>query len=151
MLSSREMGVPLYRTQFCFGCGTENPHGLHLAPQNEGGRVVARFTPRLEHRGYARAVHGGITCCLLDEITGLACSQRVDGKCVSVELTVSFKRPLLVGVPLTIEARYVRRQGRYLVGAGAITDPRGEILATACGKFLELDPAQLKRFIARMK
>jgi uncharacterized protein (TIGR00369 family) len=145
------MGAPLYRTEYCFGCGTNNPEGLNLAPVNEGGRIVARFTPRDAHRGYAKAVHGGITCCLLDEITGLACSQKVDGKCVSVELTVEFKRPLIVGVPLTIESRYVRKQGRYLLGAGKITDPEGRVLATARGKFLQLDPEKVKKFIEMVK
>ena len=139
--------VALYRTEGCFGCGTNNPGGLGLAPMRDGNRVYARFTPRPEHRGYAKAVHGGITCCLLDELTGLACSQRVDGKCATVEITVQLKRPLLVGVEVLIETRYVRKQGRYLIGAGRIVDPAGKVLATCRGKFLQLDEQQVRRFV----
>jgi uncharacterized protein (TIGR00369 family) len=139
--------VPLYRTKGCFGCGTENPAGLQLAPVNDGGRVVARYTPRPEHRGYARAVHGGITCTLLDEIVGLACSQRVDAKCATVEVTVQLKRPLLVGVEVTVEGRYVRRQGKFLVGAGRIVDGNGRVLATARVKAIRLSDEQLAKFV----
>ena len=143
------MATPLYRTRFCFGCGTDNPGGLGLAPVNDGGRILARFTPRDEHRGYARAVHGGITCTLLDEVVGLACSQRVDAKCVTVEVCVQLKRPVLVGAELTVEGRYVRRQGRYLVGAGRILDGGGRVLATARVKAVQLTDEQLAKFVEK--
>ena len=139
--------IALYRSSGCFGCGTDNAGGLGLAPQRDGSRVFAHFTPRLEHRGYARAVHGGITCALLDELCGLACSQRVDGKCATVELTVRFRRPLTVGAPLTVEASFVRRAGRFLLARGRILDGAGAVLATASGKFLQLDESKLARFI----
>jgi uncharacterized protein (TIGR00369 family) len=148
-MSDEQAGEPiaLYRARSCFGCGTDNPGGLGLAPQRTGNRVYATFTPRMEHRGYARAIHGGITCSLLDELCGLACSQRVDGKCATVELTVRFRRPLLVGVPLTVEARFLRRHGKLLLAAGRIIDDAGTVLATAHGKFATLDEKQLGRFI----
>src|SRR5436309_1553933 len=114
--------IALYRSHGCFGCGTDNPGGLGLAPMRDGNRVFATFTPRPEHRGYAKAVHGGITMCLLDEVTGLCCSQRVDGNCATYQLTVQLKRPLVVGVPVTVESRYVRRQGRFLIAAGRVVD-----------------------------
>ncbi len=139
--------IALYRSHGCFGCGTDNASGLGLAPVREGARVYARFTPRDEHRGYAKAVHGGITMAALDEVTGLACSQRVDGKCATVELTVRLKRPLLVGVEVTVEARFLRRSGRYLLASGRVVDGAGRELATCHGKFLQLDAEKVKHFV----
>jgi|SRR5579871_6408549 len=139
--------IALYRSAGCFGCGTDNPNGLGLAPMRDGARVYATFTARGEHRGYAKAVHGGITMCLLDEITGLACSQRVDGKCATYELTVRLKRPLLVGQPVTVESRYLRRQGRFLLATGRVVDGEGRVLATCKGKFVQLDEEKVKRFV----
>jgi uncharacterized protein (TIGR00369 family) len=92
-------------------------------------------------------VHGGITASLLDEVVGVAAGQRSGGKCATVELTVRYLRPLLVGVPVLAEGWAVRRQGRFVFGAGQITDPEGRVLATARGRFLPLDEGQVSRFV----
>jgi uncharacterized protein (TIGR00369 family) len=141
------MSEPLYRARNCFVCGTDNPGGLNLAPQKEGKRVFVRFTPGDVHRGFSRAVHGGITASLLDEVVGVAAGQASNGKCATVELTVSYKRPLLVGKEVLAEGWPVRRQGRFVLGAGRITDGSGKVLATCRGRFLPLDDAQIGRFV----
>jgi uncharacterized protein (TIGR00369 family) len=133
------MGEPVFRSRSCFVCGTDNPRGLGVAPEREGNKVVARFLPGAAHRGLAQAVHGGITASLLDEVVGVAAGQRCGGKCATVELTVGYKRPLLVGVEVRAEGWYVRRHGKLLLGAGRIIDGEGHVLATARGKFLQLD------------
>ncbi len=71
----------------------------------------------------------------------------MDAKCATVEITVRLKRPLIVGVELLVEARFLRRSGRYLLANGKVTNPQGRVLATCHGKFLQLDEDQVKRFV----
>jgi uncharacterized protein (TIGR00369 family) len=149
-MSDREPGgegEKVFRSRACFVCGTDNPGGLDLAPTRDGDKIVVRFTPGDTHRGFSKAVHGGITASLLDEVVGVAAGQRSGGKCATVELTVAYKRPLLVGVEVRAEGWYVRRQGKLVLGAGRIVDGEGRILATARGKFLPLDGEKLSRFV----
>jgi uncharacterized protein (TIGR00369 family) len=141
------MAEPLYRARSCFVCGTENPGGLNVAPHKEGKKVFVRFTPGDVHRGFSKAVHGGITASLLDEVVGVAAGQASGGKCATVELTVSYKRPLLVGVEVLAEGWPVRRHGRFVLAAGRVTDPAGKVLATCRGRFLPLDEALVGRFV----
>ena len=63
-------------SQMCFVCGMENPIGLKLAfYEDEGGRVIAHFTPREEYQGYPGVLHGGIIAALLDEAAGRVASR----------------------------------------------------------------------------
>jgi len=141
------MGEPIFRSKSCFVCGTDNPGGLNLAPEGDGRRVTLRFVPQRAHLGFSRAVHGGITASLLDEVVGVACGRRTDGKCATVELTITYRRPLLEGVEVRAEGWYVRRQGKLVLGAGRILDPQGRVLATARGRFLPLTDEQIARFV----
>jgi uncharacterized protein (TIGR00369 family) len=136
----------IFRPKSCFVCGTDNPGGLNLAPERDGDKVVVRFTPGRTHLGFSRAVHGGITASLLDEVIGVACGLRADGKCATVELNVTYRRPLLEGVTVRAEGWYVRRQGRFVFGAGQIVDPAGKVLATGRGRFIALADEQVARF-----
>lgn len=143
------MVVPLYRSRGCFGCGRENPLSLGLAPERDGGQVRARFTARPEHRGYAQALHGGLVCTLLDEICGLACSQRADEKCATVSIEVALRAPVRIGIEVVIEARCVARRGRALYSHGRVVEAAsGRELATARVKCVVLAAEQRARFVA---
>src|ERR1700761_6231455 len=111
------MGEPIFRARGCFVCGTDNARGLGLAPEREGRKVVARFTPDDAQRGFSSVVHGGITASVLDEVVGVAVGLRDGGKCATVSLTVDYRRPLAVGVEVRVEGWYVRRQGRLRLRA----------------------------------
>ena len=137
----------IFRSRGCFVCGTDNPSGLNLGPIKEGRLVTVRFVPRREHLGFSRAVHGGITASLLDEVVGVACGQRTGGKCATAELTVRYRRPLLEGVAVKAEGWYVRRHGKLVLGAGRILDGEGRVLATCRGRFVPLGDEQVKRFV----
>ena len=141
------MVEPLYRARGCFVCCTDNPGGLNLAPQKDGKKVFVRFTPGDVHRGFSRAVHGGITASLLDEVVGVAAGQASGGKCATVELTVTYRRPVLVGVEVLAEGWPVRKQGRFMLAAGHVLDPAGKVLATCKGRFMPLDEKQVGRFV----
>jgi hypothetical protein len=53
----------------CFGCGADNPWGLHLIFFAEpGGAVYSHWTPQVNHQGYDGMVHGGIISTVFDEV-----------------------------------------------------------------------------------
>jgi uncharacterized protein (TIGR00369 family) len=141
------MAEPIFRSRGCFVCGTDNPGGLNLAPQKEGDKVTLRFTPSKPHLGFSKAVHGGITASLLDEVIGVACGQKSDGKCATVELTVRYKRPLLEGVEVFAEGWCSGADGKIMLGEGRVTDGKGNVLATGTGRFLPLQAEQIQRFV----
>ena len=137
----------IFRSRGCFVCGTDNPGGLDLAPTRDGHKVVVRFVPKKVHLGFSKAVHGGITASLLDEVVGVACGQRTGGKCATAELTVAYRRPLLEGVEVRAEGWYVRKHGRFVLGAGQVLDPEDRVLATARGRFMPLEAKHVQRFV----
>ena len=50
----------------CFGCGTLNPHGLHIKSRWEGDEFVCVWQPRPEHVGFQGFVHGGTIASVVD-------------------------------------------------------------------------------------
>ena len=57
--------------ELCFGCGEDNPEGLHLQfeeqPDGAGHAVVVLGD---HHSGEPGIVHGGIQATMLDEVMG---------------------------------------------------------------------------------
>ncbi|MFE2139260.1 PaaI family thioesterase, partial [Streptomyces sp. NPDC059466] len=88
----------------CFGCGGEQPHGLHLAARaGEGVRITAEFTVRAAHQGAPGLAHGGVLATALDETLGsLNWLLRVIA--VTGRLETDFVRPVPVGTVLYLEA-----------------------------------------------
>jgi acyl-CoA thioesterase FadM len=53
----------------CFGCGLENPRGLHIEVVRDGGsdgRLLARFHPTEDLAGFPGVTHGGAIYTALD-------------------------------------------------------------------------------------
>lgn len=53
---------------FCFGCGSNNPHGLHTRTYWDELREIGicRFTPQSHHCGYRGALHGGLILSVIE-------------------------------------------------------------------------------------
>ena len=143
------MGEPVFRSRACFVCGTDNPGGLDCAPEREGNKVVVRFTPGDTHRGFSKAVHGGITASLLDEVVGVAAGQRSGGKCATVELTVRYRRPLPSVWRCAPRAGTCASTASWCSAPGRSSTAAGTVLATARGRFLPLDEKQVARFVGK--
>ena len=60
--------IPTY--DGCFGCGKDNPIGLHLHMKRVDDHCEAVFTPQKEHESYGDRMHGGLVTTLLDEVMG---------------------------------------------------------------------------------
>ncbi len=105
----------------------------------DGDRVVAAVTPRVEHRGAPRFLHGGFAAMALDE-TLAAVGWLLDGQhVVTATLELRYRRPVpLSAGPLRVEAWRVGREsarrwrveGRLLLADGTVAvEGRGIFVA----------------------
>jgi acyl-coenzyme A thioesterase PaaI-like protein len=122
---------------WCFGCGPDNPLGLHLpwdAVEGETYGVAVRFDQR--HQGAPGIVHGGIVSAALDEAMGIL-AQHVAFPSVTARFLVRYRRPVPTGQELRLTARLARTTGKQRHFTGAVQ--RGEqVLADGEGWFVEV-------------
>jgi len=120
----------------CFVCGDKNPHGLCIAFYYDRDQVVGEYTTDEKFQGYQGIVHGGLVSTLLDEIMAKAVLAR-QRYCMTVEMTVRFKKAIPVGTKLRLTGRVTQDRRRLLETAGEVTGEDGAVYATATGKYLE--------------
>jgi uncharacterized protein (TIGR00369 family) len=132
----------LPHTHSCFVCGESNPIGLKLRFETDGRIVQTRFTPRNEHVGFKRTVHGGIIATLLDEIMAWACAVQAKRFGFCAELNVRFVNSLRPNEEVIATAELVaNRRGKIFETKGELRDEKGLLLASATGKYLPLKEA----------
>lgn len=131
---------------YCYGCGAENPKGLHLRKAYAGDRSRIEFDVLPEHSGYPGLMHGGVTCVLMDEAMYHAIA-RLGIEAVTTSLTVEYRSRARVGRHLACEARVVEREGRRIeVRATLIETGSGSTIAEGRGSYQEID---LDRFMRK--
>ena len=128
--------TPLKDDRWCFACGPDNPHGLHLHGfRLEGEEYVVDFCPARQHQGWQGLTHGGIVATLLDEVmTRLLYEQ--ERNAVTAEMTVRYHRPLTTGASVQARARVQEDRGRLIRTSAELRDQSGELIASAEGKFV---------------
>ena len=105
----------------CYGCGTNNPAGLHIATHWDGQHGLASFTPRPEHIALPGYVYGGLLASLVDchGVATASAAEAAEGegprRYVTASLHVDFLRPTPLGPELTLRARVSERRGRKVV------------------------------------
>lgn len=52
--------------EVCFGCGSENPMGLHIRSFWESDEGVCHFQPLAHHQGWPALTCGGIIATIID-------------------------------------------------------------------------------------
>jgi uncharacterized protein (TIGR00369 family) len=125
---------------FCFGCGKENPIGLHLhfdVQSSASGEVTTTADVEMagEFQGPPGLTHGGIIATLLDESMAklnaalglLAMTRRME---------IDYLKPVPIRTRLTVRARHVKREGRKLFHYAEIADADGIVLARATALFI---------------
>lgn len=121
--------------KWCFACGPDNPHGLHLTFRFEGDECVCDFVPQRCHQGWAGIVHGGIISTLLDEtMTRMLCDAGTPA--VTADLRVRLKQPVPVGAPLQVRARVRERRKRVIQAEAEVILSDGAVAATAEAKLM---------------
>jgi uncharacterized protein (TIGR00369 family) len=133
----------------CFVCGPDNPAGLHAefhtVSENE---VEGTFRPQPHHCGYQGVLHGAVVMGLLDETLGRLATAR--GRLfLTHSLTVTFRKAGELGDVLSARARLVEWNRRDFTAEGEITNSRGEVVATASGRFWIMSERMEHRFRTR--
>ncbi len=140
----------------CFGCGSNNPHGLHIKSRWDEDRVhvIAEHQPDAQYCGWPELVYGGLIAMLVDchsNWTVMAyhyqAEQREPGSlpridCVTGKLGIKFIKPTPMGVPLTLRARVEGEVGHK---TRVICEVYAGLVLTAIGDslFVRVDTAQL--------
>ena len=136
---------------YCFACGKDNPHGMHLKffLDEDGRHFVCCF--RLSERfwGPPKHAHGGIIATILDEAMGKV-NKLHHVIAVTSKMTVEYLKPVPLNQPLRVESRELRVRGRYHTNAAEILDAKGQILAHGQGVFVAIDPERrFAKFVNR--
>lgn len=137
-------GDPIRR---CWGCGADNPVGLHIKSFIEGDEGIARWRPAEYHTSYPEYLNGGIASTLIDchsACTAMALECRARGididadpdsvlRCLTKKLTVEFLRATPLDQELMLRARIVKkgtssRTVACSLFAGAEECVRGEVI-----------------------
>jgi uncharacterized protein (TIGR00369 family) len=140
-----------HNSKLCFVCGLKNIAGLKASFfETDSGTLVATFTPGNEHQSYPGRLHGGISSAILDETIGRAintgCRDEVWG--VTLELTVTYRKPIPLEVELRVLGRVTEEKSRSYVGTGEILLPDGEVAVSAVGKYLKAPLEKIADFDA---
>jgi acyl-coenzyme A thioesterase PaaI-like protein len=131
----------------CWGCGPDNPGGLHVKSYLEGDESVCRFQPSPHHvAGPPHVVNGGIIAAVIDchtVVTAIADAYRLAGRevgtgpqlwAVTAKLQVEYLAPVPIDQPMELRARVRERRGRKRViectlRSGGRECARAEVLA----------------------
>jgi acyl-coenzyme A thioesterase PaaI-like protein len=104
-------------TAVCYGCGRNNPDGLHIQTRWDGREGVCRFTPEPQHTAFPGFVYGGLVASLIDchsMGTAIAAAYEAAGRAPGTEpeityvtgsLSVRYLKPTPVGVELVLRSR----------------------------------------------
>ena len=130
----------------CFGCGPANEHGLKIRSFLEGGKVVARWTPKAYHHAFGEFSNGGIISTVLDchSCWAAAYSLMIEAgtntppATVTSSIFVDFLKPTPIG-QLLLEASALEIAGRKVV-IGSTLKARGATTATLRGTFVAVGP-----------
>ncbi len=131
----------LPRYEKCFVCGRKNEAGLDMVFLKTPKGVQGRYKALEKHCGYHGILHGGIISALLDECIGWAVSQKEKKIYVTGELSISFQKPVAIGLNLIIEGLYSNDQvetKKYRKGHGRVLDAQGTVYATGKGTFFPI-------------
>jgi len=94
-----------------YGPGSPVAPPMAVTDEPAEGRCTGRVTVGKQHEGPPGLVHGGVVATLLDHV--LARSARVAGHGgLTATLTVTYRRPVPLGVPLVVTGRLGEVDGR---------------------------------------
>lgn len=119
--------------------GGANPMGLGAELWREGDVAVMQVTLGRAFEGAPARSHGGVVAALLDETMGMAMGMS-GTLSLTAELTITFRAPTPIGVPITSRAWLERRHGRKQHVRASLS--AGDlVVAEATGLFIAVDPA----------
>jgi len=137
----------------CFGCGHDNPHGLHievrLDPDDES-LVRGAFVPREHMTGFPAVVHGGALFtaldCLATWVVSLNRRER-DALWLLRSASTRFHKPASAGRELALSGRIVEEDGEWepVVVHTEARDHAGDLVVECDFKEVPLPVEKFKR------
>jgi uncharacterized protein (TIGR00369 family) len=129
------------KKNYCFACGKDNAHGMHLkfSFDRDRRRFVCCFRLGKRYTGPPGHCHGGIIATILDDAMSKMNKLR-DLIAATSKMTVEYLRPVPLYKPLRVESRDLGKRGRRLTRIAEIYDEKGTVLARSRGMFVVLDP-----------
>jgi acyl-coenzyme A thioesterase PaaI-like protein len=131
-----------YRSHLSLVGGRSHPVApqLQMAVDGRGGTGEVVVGKRFE--GGPGLVHGGVVALLIDHAMGCVAA-RPDRPAMTVSLTLRYRRPTPLGVPLTVSVSLDRIDGRRLHLSASISAD-GQVTVRAEGVFLTLTSENLE-------
>lgn len=128
-----------YISEMCFCCGQDNPGGLKAQFYDlDEGKTVAVFQPGEIFQSYPQRLHGGVAASILDEALGRAILPlEPDCWAVTAELTIRYKKPVPLDVPLKVVAQVTENSRRLFRSSGELILPDGQVAVTASGTYMK--------------
>lgn len=143
---------PLPWSATCFVCGDENVRGLNAKFRvDDEGRVHLETTVDKGFEGFGGHVHGGVVAAMLDEAAGWAVMHAAQRLCMTVEITVRYRRPVVGGSKLKVVAEPLEDEGRFHRAKAEMCDASGKPLASAVGRFVPVPEEMHDRVIPLLK
>lgn len=111
----------------CFGCGNENPEGLHIKSYWEGEKSICNWMPEEKYHGWANLLNGGIMATLIDchcMCTAMAAAYKSEGRGLDSfpeyryatgTITVKYLRPTSCLKEVKLEAIVQEIKGKKVV------------------------------------
>jgi acyl-coenzyme A thioesterase PaaI-like protein len=123
----------------CFGCGMDNPLGLHLDGfVHRDGAVEAPFTPRPEYAGFDDTLHGGVVATALDEISAWAAMIDHSVLVFTAKLEIRYRKQAKASRNFILRGHVADRRGKRLIINASLIDGE-EVVAQSEGLFLIAD------------
>jgi uncharacterized protein (TIGR00369 family) len=128
----------------CFGCGKDNPDGMHLEFYFDEAKHEAICEVVLEKRyqGPPKHAHGGIIATILDEAMGKVNKLR-SVIALTKTMNIEYMKPVPLGMKLTVIGFEKTLDGRKHLNGAEIRNAAGEVLARSEGLFIAIDPAKM--------
>ena len=134
------------KKNLCFGCGKDNPEGMHLKffPDHEHQGFVCHFRLPKRYAGPPGFCHGGVIATILDEAMSKLNINR-DIIAATAQMRVDYLQPVPLNRPLHVQSRETSKRGRRLMRVAEIADEKGTVLARSRGVFVIIDPHRFFR------
>ncbi|MCP4704718.1 MAG: PaaI family thioesterase [candidate division Zixibacteria bacterium] len=122
----------------CFVCGEDNEIGLKAKFYHKDGKAITEYIANKRFEGYKDVFHGGILSTLLDEVM-IKALIGLEIFTMTVEMTIKFHKIVKIGEKLLFEGEIDHQKSRMVYTKGVAKNEKGEIVATATGKYLKVN------------
>lgn len=132
--------------ELCFGCGEDNPSGLHLHFEEQpDGSVHATIELTDLYSGEPGIVHGGIQATILDEVMGRSVQHAIRARLgelqtsVTASLELRYRLACPVNTSIRAEGWVTGIEWPSLHVDGRLVDPAGQVVTEATARWRVLE------------